>query len=100
MAFLDNKSVVMVAGLVMLVLYVGNGALMTLASLPLVSQALQILGMLYVAELLLDSLGHRVQRFKLRLPAWSPTPTTEPRGQPEDNIMYEGGGDSSDPYDM
>lgn len=77
MSYLDGKSVLMVAGVAMLALYLGNGALMSLAGLPLVSQALQVLGMVYVAEMVLASLGHRVQRYKLRMPSWSPTPSPE-----------------------
>jgi hypothetical protein len=88
MTYWENKSVPVLAGVVMLVLCVGNGALTTLAGMPLVSQALQILGLLYVAELVLDSLGHRVRRYKLRMPAWSPSPTSGPetRGSAADQL--------------
>lgn len=73
MAYVDDmrgSSALWAAGLIVLVLWVGKGAFLMLAGLPLVSQLLQLLGLLYLAEL---AVGTR------RLPALPYMPTLPPR---------------------
>ena len=57
----DGRTLLMVAGAVVLVLWVSKGALAVVAGMPLVSQALQVMGLVYVAELLMRSFGKRAR---------------------------------------
>lgn len=68
---LRGSSILVVAALIVLVLWVGKGALLMLTGLPVISQILQLLGLLYAAEL---AVGRR------KLPSLpSVLPTLPPR---------------------
>lgn len=65
---LKGTSLLTVAGIIVAVLYVSKGALGLVAGMPLVSQVLQILGMVYLAEMLVEASGRKVQRLSWTLP--------------------------------
>lgn len=68
----SGTSMLVVAFVVMAVLWVSKGALAVVAGLPLLSQILQVLGLLYVAEMVMEASGRPVQR--LQSP-WTLPPT-------------------------
>lgn len=79
----NGVTLLSVAGAAVAVLWVSKGALGVLASMPLVSQVLQILGLVYAAELAMDAIkGKRVQLpswdWKALMPGATPTPAPAP----------------------
>lgn len=76
-------SLLVMLGIVVVVLWVSKGVLALVAGLPLVSQILQVLGLVYIAEMLVEASGRRVQRLKWTMPPRllafaSPAPTLPP----------------------
>lgn len=70
---LNGTSMLVVSGGILAVLWASKSALALVAGMPLLAQVLQVLGVLYVVEMVMQALGKPMQRLTLP-PSWLPTP--------------------------
>jgi threonine/homoserine/homoserine lactone efflux protein len=70
LAGIASNPTVFAACLVLAVLWMSRGALALVASMPLVSQALQLLGLVYVVELVTQAMRRRGKMSKETMEAW------------------------------
>lgn len=75
---MNGTSLLVVAGAILAVLWASKSALALVAGMPLLAQILQILGVLYVAEMVMDAMGRPVQRLTLPPQLVTLLPTSAP----------------------